>query len=377
MSSYFENMFGFVEPPYMGIGRYFDVTQNPGDDDKTLTVKKGFFKNRTFALGSFETLSSQELQSSIKRCRKSSIASFRITFENIVGDISTYHERYASAHNSNSHAVIQAASQFNCLEMVGPSITPDQGITMYQNDQTQGPACAICCPAATVFRNYFVHVNGNAGLGQCGESSKQINTLALVSELITGNSNEDDYYYVLRNGYAIPHPGKMAELTTKLQANPDLCHAIVNNVQVGIHWNTEVKNSGKKICQVYASAVPVAYCNTSVTDWALFASLVLRGMYQATFAAAVRLQRIRQHEADAKADGGVGEQVRITLVLTMLGGGAFGNQMTWITDAIEHAVMMFHDEPLDVKLCHYSPIARESTFHIMAEKLTKAVECYD
>jgi len=30
------------------------------------------------------------------------------------------------------------------------------GVTRYQHDHTQGPACAIACGAATIYRNYFV-----------------------------------------------------------------------------------------------------------------------------------------------------------------------------------------------------------------------------
>ena len=56
------------------------------------------------------------------------------------------------------------ASQFNALEMVNYSVTPDEGITCYQHDNTQGPICALCCPAATVYRNYFCQ----GGRGQGG-----------------------------------------------------------------------------------------------------------------------------------------------------------------------------------------------------------------
>ena len=47
----------------------------------------------------------------------------------------------------NAGAVFQAASQFNALEMVGPGVTPRQGIAHYCNDPTQGPKCALACPA--------------------------------------------------------------------------------------------------------------------------------------------------------------------------------------------------------------------------------------
>ena len=57
----------------------------------------------------------------------------------------------------NAGAVFQAASQFNALEMTGPGVSPKQGIAIYATDPTQGPKCALCCPAGTVFRNYLVN----------------------------------------------------------------------------------------------------------------------------------------------------------------------------------------------------------------------------
>ncbi len=52
--------------------------------------------------------------------------------------------------------MFQVASQFNLLEMISPNVTPDDGIGIYENDPTQGPACAIACGAGTIYRNYLV-----------------------------------------------------------------------------------------------------------------------------------------------------------------------------------------------------------------------------
>ena len=38
--------------------------------------------------------------------------------------------------------MFQAASQFNCLEFAGPEELPEDGVTQYDDDPTQGPACA-------------------------------------------------------------------------------------------------------------------------------------------------------------------------------------------------------------------------------------------
>lgn len=34
-------------------------------------------------------------------------------------------------------------------------IIPENGVTMYANGYTQGPACVIAAAAGTVYRNYF------------------------------------------------------------------------------------------------------------------------------------------------------------------------------------------------------------------------------
>ena len=60
-------------------------------------------------------------------------------------------------------ALFQVASQFNLLEMAGPSVTPEDGVTRYSSDHTQGPACAIAAGAATIYRNYFAAVDGASG----------------------------------------------------------------------------------------------------------------------------------------------------------------------------------------------------------------------
>ncbi len=64
----------------------------------------------------------------------------------------------------NAGAVFQVASQFNLLEMVGPSVTPEDGVGGYEFDRTQGPACAIACGAGSHRRNRTTCV------GDCGSA---------------------------------------------------------------------------------------------------------------------------------------------------------------------------------------------------------------
>jgi hypothetical protein len=56
-------------------------------------------------------------------------------------------------------ATFLVASQFNCLEFPTPHHVPENGITDYIYDPTQGPACAVAAAPGTVLRNYFVPVS--------------------------------------------------------------------------------------------------------------------------------------------------------------------------------------------------------------------------
>ncbi len=67
------------------------------------------------------------------------------TFEDVHGDISLFIRNKAL-----QGSLFQVASQFNVLEMVSPDVGPEAGVTIYENAHTQGPACAIACPAGTV-----------------------------------------------------------------------------------------------------------------------------------------------------------------------------------------------------------------------------------
>ena len=51
-----------------------------------------------------------------------------LRFANITGDVKTM-----IADPQNAGALFQAASQFNCLEMIGPQTTPAEGVGKYGN----------------------------------------------------------------------------------------------------------------------------------------------------------------------------------------------------------------------------------------------------
>ncbi len=61
----------------------------------------------------------------------------------------------------------------------------------YASDPTQGPQCALACPAATVYRNYFVSsesISRNRGCGSGGASSGDGSTMCASGVAIVSSS---------------------------------------------------------------------------------------------------------------------------------------------------------------------------------------------
>ena len=281
-------------------------------------------------VGKFETPTLAELRSRVPSAAAAS--SSGLTFENLATPAGVVGLILDPA---NAGGVFQAASQFNCLEMIGPGISPRQGVARYASDPTQGPKCALACPAGTIYRNYLWEGKGQGDV--------QINCLDEVEKLI-GNvdkeKNDLAVYWHMQNGYALPPSGApMRKLGERLKADAQLAAACEAALKVGVHWDTQAKPPHThNVCQVYASAVPVAYSSASAADWETFARLVLRSAYEATLAVGA---------IQATPDK------RVSVYLTFLGGGAFGNRKEWINDAIRDAMKKFAKSPIDVKLLHY------------------------
>lgn len=342
MPTWFKQVFGFAEPVrYSDVQARFQVHQ---DDKGEITLVTKANPPRSFYVGKFETPSVQELHSrllsSVGNCASAASSSSssslgRLTFAHGAGEAYSMH---LQAHNAG--AVFQAASQFNCLEMVSPAVTPADGITRYAADRTQGPACALACPAATVYRNYFVHNGQGQGSGH------QIDTMQDVGRIL---GNHQDRYWKMKNGYLLPTSVKaMSEFAHHMtnsapQVIADARHAL----RVGVHWSTQVSNDADgsamhNVTQVYCSAIPIGYSQLPEQHFEPLAQLVLQGLYEATLGVAAVLSQQRQ--------------ARVHVYLTKVGGGVFGNPDEWIAAAICRALQIYQNYPLDVVLVHYGRI---------------------
>jgi len=93
---------------------------------------------KSFAVGSFSCPTLGELRQQTQTLMLQMPGTLRVS--NVTGDVATMH-----ADKENLFALFQVASQFNCLEFVEPQSVPELGVTCYERDRTQGPACS---PAA-------------------------------------------------------------------------------------------------------------------------------------------------------------------------------------------------------------------------------------
>ena len=347
---WFEEVFGFKEKRNYDKNRALFRVERGYNESITLHTnpKSNNSDSRSFHVGIFETPSVRELQGRLSETKASgsltgngSSGQYKgLSFEHIVGDAGDLHRD-----PKNEGAVFQAASQFNCLEMVSPTKTPENGITGYAYDKTQGPSCALACPAGTLYRNYFV--NG-AGQG----NGKQLDMLCDIDDYVGNNTPDcNRKYWSMENGYAMASTRtSIAQLHQKLESKECNTTEIATLLRVGVHWDTEVHNyhgSGKlhNVSQVYCSALPIGYDNTSSTSmWRPFAQAILSGTYEATLAVAAILARERGQ--------------RVSVYLTKVGGGVFGNDPEWIKLSIQQALDKHREEPIDVFLVHYMDMER-------------------
>jgi hypothetical protein len=210
-------------------------------------------------------------------------SSGRLKVSLVSGDVREMHRRAEYA-----GALFQVASQFNLLEMVGPDRTPEDGVTIYRHDRTQGPACAMAAGAATIYRNYFAAVGGQSGQTR----ERQLDTLAdlgiALSERLTMQAGE---LWTMKNGYALCSGSGLEAIAGLLErSTSDDIDRLRGRLRTGLHHDVEVTDAAQPypvVSQAFCSALPVAYSQVCPQRWSRFAALVLEAAYEATLWAAV------------------------------------------------------------------------------------------
>lgn len=288
---------------------------------------------RSYGIGVLETPRLAELRVRAREVVERSTGGLKVSC--VSGEARRMH-----ADPRNERALFQVASQFNLLEMTSEEVTPEDGVTRYQADRTQGPACAIAAGAATIYRNYFAPVDGDTGQTRM----RQIDCLRDLGAAL-GN-DRDAALWTMRNGYALCTGHGLDVIDARLGAcGPEDVDALRATLRIGLHWDVELTERAEAercVSQAYCSALPVGYSRlrAPAERWRRFATLVLEAAYEATLLAAV-LNRERT---------GCG-----AVFLTRVGGGVFGNAEQWILAAMERALRIVQSCELDVRIVSYGP----------------------
>ena len=212
-------------------------------------------------------------------------------------------------------AIFQVASQFNCLEMLHPGVSPSDGITNYTLDPTQGPRAVLACAPGLIVRNHYY---------------PETNLL-------------EDMRLECQNGYLLwgKHPEDI------------LTHLDVNKVKIGVMANTTVAGvtlkegqwiqhqQDKTITQIFTAAAPVnCYANSGdITTQLKIAKLLIKTQYLAILAYAIRDITSQLYKVPP-------------IHLTLLGAGAFGVPLAVVVEALTEALRYF-SHPLPVVLHCY------------------------
>jgi hypothetical protein len=327
-TKWFEELTGFPERDYELTRSQLSV-----DGDELVSTVNG----KRYGIGQLSTPTLAELRDRITVPHLE-----RTTVSCVASDVGVLHE-----HPELEGALFQVASQFNLLEMTSPRVVPEQGVAIYANDPTQGPACAIAAGAATIFRNYFVPLDGRAGQTR----DHQLNMLAPMGLALSERLDRPvSDLWSMRNGYALCTPTGLTAITDLLGTSTEgVRDALRATLQIGLHRDVEVTRvrGGKRqrVSQALCSGLPVNY-STYVApkeDWEALARLVLEAAYEATLLAAVE-----------QATAGTSS----TVMLTRVGGGAFGNADAWVDDAIVRALRTVEYAGLDVRLVSYGQVER-------------------
>jgi hypothetical protein len=196
---WFEKLTGFKE------GEYASTRARLAVEHGRL---KSLVNGKSYSTGHLELVKLSELR---LRAKAPHARAGRLQVSLASGDVRTIH-----LFPEFVGALFQVASQFNLLEMTGPHRTPEDGVTDYQHDHTQGPACAMAAGAGTIYRNYFAQVGDQSGQTR----ARQLDALAdLGAELQKRLPPTVGELWSMTNGYALCTRGGIEAITQLIESS--------------------------------------------------------------------------------------------------------------------------------------------------------------
>lgn len=231
----------------------------------------------------------------------------------------------------NRHAVFQVASNFNGVEAISEGSSPDGSsfTEKYIYDLTQGPAASISAGAAAITRVHAAFYDPTKPQGEWTQTAtRQVNFLADLRK-----------HFPTHNGYVV--------LTGREPSFPKVGSAkydrLFGKVLVGYHHNVQVTTGHRHrgfdvvddpkqvVDQVFCAALNIGQGMSGMTNKRVSHSqekcqFILDSDYEATYLSAIKHKR--KH-----------------LVLTLIGGGVFGNSKQGIYEAILKAHKKWANHP--------------------------------
>ena len=261
-----------------------------------------------FSAGRFEAVSIGDLKRRAKESRqKGSDGRIRLFILDGVSPATDIGSLQATA---GPETLFQVASQFNCLESPGPYITP---VANYFSDPTQGPRASISAFPGTLLRHYAAPDEGGERFVQTN-NGRQINLLEAVCSPGVAEVRNG---YLTASGIADP----LAFVRALERRFEEIRIGMHDEVPVvlGYNWDGAVEGE-RRIGQVFTSTFAGGgYSRSNDTEHLAICVPLLRAAYLGTLLAAAVLRRSK-------------------VVLTLIGGGVFGNPIPLIWESIQWAL---------------------------------------
>jgi protein-tyrosine phosphatase len=274
------------------------------DGNVTLQVK-----DRSYHAGRFEVATLATLKERTRATQGSKSGRIRLSVLRGTDPLTDIGTLQATAPDAT---LFQVASQFNCLEAPANRLVP---IRDYPHDSTQGPRASVSAFPGTFLRHYFAPRENGERFVQTDSDN-----LNLLSGAVPSNVAR------LKSGYLTSDlVSDMKALAKKLEENFDQIRIGMHDqveVTLGANWGGVVEAPNQRIAQVFTSTIALGGYSRDDGSTALASvqAQLLRAAYLGTLLGALALQKQ-------------------TVVLTLIGGGAFGNSHRAIWDAIHWAII--------------------------------------
>ncbi len=255
--------------------------------------------DRSWAAGRFETPSIAEL-----RQRAAALPAGGAIRLSVLQGCSPEADIGALQARSEPASLFQVASQFNTLEAPSPRIV---NVREYVSDPTQGPRASVSAFPGTFLRHYQAPSKHGRFVQRRGAC------LNLLAEALTGTGAE------VRDGYlssdSIADASRLAgQLEERFESIRIGLHEGVE-VALGGNWGGPVPTPPARIAQVFTSTLALGGYSSGVAPLRAACRPLLRAAYLGALLSACCLRQK-------------------TVVLTMIGGGVFGNPAEEISRAI-------------------------------------------